>query len=79
MNNKIIFNALKAELKSQEITQQEVSEYLNMENSNLWTTIRNGKIQMKNLIAICNFLKLDLYMVNEAAETETNITENLLS
>ncbi len=79
MNNKIIFNALKAELKSQEITQQEVSEHLNMENSNLWTTIRNGKIQMKNLIAICNFLKLDLYMVNEAAETETNITENLLS
>tara|TARA_R110000764_G_scaffold53684_1_gene116927 strand:+ start:366 stop:605 length:240 start_codon:yes stop_codon:yes gene_type:complete len=79
MNNKIIFNALKAELKSQEITQQEVSEYLNMENSNLWTTIRNGKIQMKNLIAICNFLKLDLYMVNEADETETNITENLLS
>ena len=79
MNNKIIFNALKAELKSQEITQQEVSEYLNMENSNLWTTIRNGKIQMKNLIAICNFLKLDLYMVNEADETETNITKNLLS
>jgi|TARA_B110000858_G_scaffold171672_1_gene202345 transcriptional regulator with XRE-family HTH domain len=79
MNNKIIFNALKAELKSQEITQQEVSEHLNMENSNLWTTIRNGKIQMKNLIAICNFLKLDLYMVNEADETETNITENLLS
>ena len=79
MNNKIIFNALKAELKSQEITQQEVSEYLNMENSNLWTTIRNGKIQMKNLIAICNFLKLDLYLVNEADETETNITENLLS
>ena len=79
MDNKIIFNALKAELKSQEITQQEVSEHLNMENSNLWTTIRNGKIQMKNLIAICNFLKLDLYMVNEADETETNITENLLS
>ena len=79
MNNKIIFNALKAELKSQEITQQEVSEHLNMENSNLWTTIRNGKIQMKNLIAICNFLKLDLYLVNEADETETNITENLLS
>ena len=79
MNNKIIFNALKAELKSQEITQQEVSEYLNMENSNLWTTIRNGKIQMKNLIAICNFLKLDLYMVNQADETETNITKNLLS
>ena len=78
MNNKIIFNALKAELKSQEIIQQEVSEHLNMENSNLWTTIRNGKIQMKNLIAICNFLKLDLYMVNEADETETNITENLL-
>ena len=79
MNNKIIFNALKAELKNQEITQQEVSEYLNMENSNLWTTIRNGKIQMKNLIAICNFLKLDLYMVNQADETETNITKNLLS
>lgn len=74
MNDKIIFNALKAELKSQGITQQEVSKHMNMVNSNLWKTIRNGKIQMKNMIEICQFLNIEIYLVNKFNESETNIT-----
>lgn len=72
-----IFETIKEELDRQFMTQQEVSDELNLTNSNFWKTIKNGKVQAHNLIKVCEFLKLDLYIVNESEETEMKLTKEL--
>lgn len=76
MSNKnlLIFEALKAEMKLKGITQQQVSNHVEAENSNLWTTIRNGKVKAKTLQQIFEFLELELFLVNPETNTETPLT-----
>jgi len=73
MNNSETFDALKGEMKKQGITQQQVSKHLNAENNHLWKTIKRGTVRIETLETICEFLSLELYLVNPEEETEIKI------
>lgn len=72
-----IFETIREELDNQSISQQEVSDHLGLTNSNFWNTIKNGKVQAHNLIKVCEYLKLDIYIVNEREETEVKLTSEV--
>lgn len=73
-NNLVTFEALKAEMKIKGIRQQEVSNHLGVGNNHLWKTIKKGTVRIETLQAICDFLNLELYLVNPEKETETPLT-----
>lgn len=73
MAESTIFTALKAEMERKGINQQQVSEQLEVGNFHLWKTIRKGTVRQETVNEICEFLGLELYLVNPDDETETKI------
>jgi len=69
----ITFEALKAEMKVKKITQQQVSKYVKAEDRHLWKTIKNCTVRLETLQKICEFLDLELYLVNPNEDVETKI------
>lgn len=73
MNNSKTFDALKSEMKKKRITQREVSNHLNAGNSYLWKSIKRGTVRIETLESICEFLDLELYLVNPEEEIEIKL------
>jgi len=73
MKNSTTFDAIKEEMKIQGVTQQQISIHLKAENNHLWKTIRKGTVRIEAIEAICAFLKISVYIINDEAETETKL------
>jgi len=78
-----LYEAIKSEMKRLKIMKKEVSEGIGKlsTNTNVWSTLKSGKIRFFLIAEICELLKLDLIIMNprKTRNSEHNILKESLA
>ena len=76
MQNSTIYNVLKVEGLNQGKKQIDISEAIELQNSNLWKTVKKNSVKFSAVEKICNELGLEIIIRNPDRKSEYKININ---
>lgn len=68
--NSALSKVLKVEMAGTKHNQKNLSEAIQKQSQQLWTTIRNNKVKFNLIVKICNIIGLEIVIRNKSKNCE---------